>query len=335
MEDRIVQKIPAKPEMVKIYKVGVYCRVSSTKQDQLYSMASQVSQLSKMVGKVPNWFLIDIYIDFHSGGNDDRRELNRMLSDCKSGAIDTVLTKSVSRMARNTLDLLNIIRELRSIGVRIVFEQEDLDSSKYEDELLITLIEAFAQEESYNRSENIRWGLEKRKQDGTSGLYKRRCFGYTKTQDGELVICPDEAEIVKLIFQLYLEGSSILSIVKTLESKEILTPTGKKKWSNQAIVKILANEKYTGNVILGKTMSEEFPSKKRRENKGTGNMYLIECIHPAIISKDIFLAVQEERKRRSNIIIDESGHTKRSPKRYSMPKPQINDLSTKPVNDDE
>lgn len=335
MEGRIIQKIPAKPEVIKTYKVGIYCRVSSAKQDQLYSMASQVSHFTRMVGKVPNWSLIDIYIDFHSGGNDDRRELNRMLSDCRSGIIDTILTKSVSRMARNTLDLLNIIRELRSIGVRIIFDQEDLDSSKYEDELLITLIEAFAQEESYNRSENIRWGLNKRKQDGTSGLYKRKCFGYIKTQDGELVVCPEEAETVRLIFHLYLEGGSILSIIRTLESKEIPTPTGKKKWSNQAIVKILTNEKYTGNVILGKTISESFPSKKRRENKGTENMYLVEHIHPAIISKDTFSAVQEERKRRSNIIIDETGHAHRSPKRYSMPKPQDENLSTEPNADEE
>ena len=331
MSDRIVQKIPAKPERIRTYRIGIYCRVSSSKQEQLYSMASQVSQLTRMVMQIPNWFLEDIYLDFQSGGNDDRRELNRLLRDCRSGELDIIFTKSVSRMGRNTLDLLNIIRELRSIGIRIIFQQEDLDSSKYEDELLITLIEAFAQAESTERSENIRWGLDKRMQDGTSGLYKRKCFGYIKTEDGELAICSEEARTVRLIFQLYLDGNSILSIIKILKSKGIPTPTGKEKWSNQAVVKILTNEKYTGNVILRKTVSEPFPSRKRKKNNGSERMYVVKDVHPKIISTEMFEAVQKERKLRSNIVIDESGQPKRASKRYCMPKK----LSTKDSANDE
>jgi DNA invertase Pin-like site-specific DNA recombinase len=279
-------------------------------------MSAQVSQLTRNVLHAPGWILTDIYIDFQTGASGDRRELNRLLNDCRDGVIDTVFTKSISRMGRNTLELLNIIRELRSIGVRIIFEQEELDSSKYEDELLITLIEAYAQEESYNRSQNIRWGLEKRKKDGTSGLYKRKCYGYAKSQDGTLIECPEEAEVVRLIFQLYLDGCSIMSIIKTLHSKQIPTSTGKEKWCTQAIVKILTNEKYTGNVILGKTISETFPGRKRRKNNGEVEMYLIEQVHPAIISKETFEAVQTEMQCRSNIVVDDNGIRKRASSRY-------------------
>ena len=316
MGDKIVQKIPAKPEFIRLSKVGIYCRISSTRQEQLYSMAAQVSQLTRNVLHVPGWILQDIYLDFQSGADADRRELNRLLEDCRSGLVDTIFTKSVSRMGRNTLDLLNIIRELRSIGVRIIFEQEELDSSKYEEEFLITLLESFAQEESYNRSENIRWGLEKRKQDGTSGLYKRKCYGYTKSQDGTLTECPEEAEVVRLIFQLYLDGNSIISIIKILHEKNIPTATGKEKWCTQAIVKILTNEKYIGNVILGKTVSEEFPNKKRRKNVGQASMYLSEQVHPAIIAKETFDAVQSEMQRRSNVVIDNHGVRKRAGTRF-------------------
>ena len=327
MGDRVVVKIPAKPDALNIRKVGIYCRVSSTKSEQLYSMAAQVSLLYKLAPTIPG-YVVDIYMDFHSGANDDRRELNRLLSDCRAGKIDTVYTKSVSRMARNTVDLLSIIRELRSINVRIIFELENLDTANYETEFLITIIESYAQEESYQRSENTRWGLSKRIKDRTSGLYKRKCFGYTKSQDGELVICPKEAVVVRLIFDLYLNGNSILAITRILEEKCIPTPTSKKKWSNQAIVKILTNEKYVGNVLLGKSYTEEYPRKKRHENRGDKDSYLAEGTHPAIIAMEQFLAVQEEKKRRSNIVIDEFGEYHRAVHRYSMQKSKGDDLST-------
>lgn len=327
MGDRVVVKIPAKPEMIKIAKVGIYCRVSSNKSEQLYSMAAQVSLLYKLAPQIPG-HVVDIYMDFHSGANDDRQELNRLLEDCRVGKVDTIYTKSVSRLARNTVDLLNIIRELRSINVRIIFELENLDTANYETEFLITIIEAYAQEESYKRSENTRWGLEKRIKDGTSGLYRRKCFGYTKSEDGELVIYPKEAVVVRLIFDLYMEGNSILAITRILKDKGIPTPTGKMKWSNQAIVKILTNEKYAGNVLLGKSYTEEFPRKKRHENKGAKGTYLAEGTHPAIIAMEQFLAVQAEKKRRSNMVLDEYGEYHRATQRYSMRKSQREDLST-------
>lgn len=163
-------------------------------------------------------------------------------------------------------------------------------------------------------------------QDGTSKLYNRRCFGYQRNKDGLLEICPEEAEIVRLIFDLYLEGNSILAIARELENREILTPAGKKKWCNQSVVKILTNEKYIGNVLLKKTYTEGFPNRKRKCNSGEKHQYLAEHVHPEIIPKEIFDAVQTERERRSNVVVDENGIKKRAKKRYTSkaPKEDVN-----------
>ncbi len=266
--------------------------------------------------------MVDIYLDFHSGLDDDRPELQRLINDCRSGLIDTILTKSVSRFGRDTAATISLIRELHSIGVRVIFENEELDTSSCESEFFITLLEAYAQEESFNRSENILWGIEKGMKDGTSKLYNRKCFGYQRNKEGLLEICPKEAEIVRLIFDLYLEGNSILAIVRELESREILTPAGKKKWCNQSVVKILTNEKYIGNVLLKKTYTEGFPNRKRKRNSGEKHQYLAEHVHPEIIPKEIFDAVQAERERRSNVTVDENGVKKRAKKRYTSRTPK-------------
>ena len=322
MNERKVTKVRVAPESIRISKVGVYCRVSSNRIEQLRSMAFQASHLTRTALKAGGWILVDIYLDFHSGLDDTRPELQRLIDDCRSGLVDTILTKSVSRFGRDTAATNSLIRELHSIGVRVIFENEELDTSNCESEFFITLLEAYAQEESFNRSENILWGIEKGMQDGTSKLYNRKCFGYQRNKDGLLEICPEEAEIVRLIFDLYLEGNSILAIVRELESQEILTPAGKKKWCNQSVVKILTNEKYIGNVLLKKTYTEGFPNRKRKRNSGEKHQYLAEHVHPEIIPKEIFDAVQAERERRSNITIDENGVKKRAKKRYTSKAPK-------------
>lgn len=316
MSERKVTTIPVIPKLERLRKVGIYCRVSSARTDQLRSMSAQASHLTKTVLNCRSWRLIDIYLDFRSGLDDNRPELQRLIKDCQDGVIDTILTKSVSRFGRNTAETISLLRELRAIDVRVIFENEEIDTSKYESEFLITLIEAYAQEESYNRSENILWGIEKGMKDGTSKLYNRRCFGYRKNENGNLEIYPEEAEIVRLIFDLYLQGNSILAIISELESKEILTPSGKKKWCNQTVVKILTNEKYIGNVLLKKTYTDGFPNRKRKKNSVEKHQYLAEQVHSEIISKEIFDAVQKERQRRSNVVIDESGAKQRANKRY-------------------
>ncbi len=316
MSERKVTTIPVIPKIEHLSKVGVYCRVSSARTDQLRSMSAQASHLTKTALNCRSWQLVDIYLDFRSGLDDNRPELQRLINDCTDGVIDTILTKSVSRFGRNTAETISLLRELSAIGVRVIFENEEIDTSKYESEFLITLIEAFAQEESYNRSENICWGIEKGMKDGTSKLYNRRCLGYRKNENGDLEIFPEEAKIVRLIFDLYLQGNSILSIINELESKEILTPSGKKKWCNQTVVKILTNEKYIGNVLLKKTYTDGFPNRKRKKNSGEKHQYLAEQVHPEIISKEMFDAVKEERQRRSNVVIDENGVKQRASKRY-------------------
>ena len=307
MDERNVTKIPVRHELPRLSKVGVYCRVSTNQPEQLRSMSAQASHLTRTVLHSRGWILIDIYLDFHTGLNDNRPELQRLLKDCRSGNVDTILTKSVSRFGRNTAETIRLIRELNAIGARIIFENEEIDTSKCESEFLVTLIEAYAQEESYNRSENIRWGIEKRMQNGTSLLYNRKCFGYRKNENGTLEICPEEAEVVRLIFDLYLRGGSILSIIKELENRQIQTPSGKKKWCTQTVVKILTTDK---------TYTDGFPNRKRRNNCGEKDQYLAEQLHPEIISKEIFDAVQSERQRRSNVVIDENGEKKRAGKRY-------------------
>ena len=283
MEERNVTKIPVRHELPRLSKVGVYCRVSTNQPEQLRSMSAQASHLTRTVLHSRGWILIDIYLDFHTGLNDNRPELQRLLKDCRSGNVDTILTKSVSRFGRNTAETIRLIRELNAIGARIIFENEEIDTSKCESEFLVTLIEAYAQEESYNRSENIRWGIEKRMQNGTSLLYNRRCFGYRKNENGTLEICPEEAEVVRLIFDFYLRGGSILSIIKELENRQIQTPSGKRKWCTQTVVKILTNEKYIGNVLLKKTYTDGFPNRKRKNNRGEKYQYLAEQLHPEII----------------------------------------------------
>lgn len=291
MNERKVTQIPVRDEFPRLHRVGVYCRVSTYNIDHLRSMAVQVSHLARTVLHSRNWILIGIYLDFHSGLDDHRPELQRLIEDYINGVVDTVLTKSVSRFRRDT-------------------------------ELIITLISAYAQEESFNRSENILCGIEKGMEDGTSKLYNRRCFEYQRNKEGLLEICPEEAEIVRLIFDLYLEENSILAIVRELERREILTPAGKKKWCNQSVVKILTNEKYIGNVLLKKTYTEGFPNRKRKRNFGEKHQYLAEPVHPEIISKEIFDAVQTERQRRSNVIVDENVVKKRARKRYTSKVPK-------------
>lgn len=318
MSERKITKIPATPPRFKLSKTGIYCRVSTLNREQLRSISAQVSELTKTVLNSYQWQLVDIYLDFESGlSADDRPELQRLLEDVRNGKIDTVLTKSVSRLGRNTVDILNIIRSLRDMNARIIFELEEIDTSRIENEFLITLIECYAQEESYNRSENIKWGIKKGCMDGTSKLYSRKCFGYRKNSDGNLEIYPEEAEIVILIYTLYLQGNSILSIRRELEKRNIPSPTRKPKWCNQAIVKILTNEKYIGNVILGKSFTDGFPDRKRKKNSGEKEQYLVERLHPEIISHEMFEAVQIEMERRTNVSVDENGTKQRAKKRYS------------------
>ena len=254
-----------------------------------------------MILSNPNWNMAGIYADDGISGTDMRKrdEFNRMLQDCEAGKIDLVLTKSISRFVRNTADMLNVIRTLRAKGIAIYFEKERINTLEDTGEMLVTILGSQAQEESRNLSENTRWGIARRFENGTVMVNHKKFMGYTKNEDGELVIVPEEAEVVRLIFRLYLEGMSVAGIKRHLEGKGILTATGLNKWNEATIYQMLSNEKYMGDALLQKTYTADFLTKKKLKNNGEVRQYYITDDHEAIIPREIFHAVQQEMRRRA------------------------------------
>lgn len=316
----IVREVyPLRLNIPPLYKhAGIYCRVSSGLSEQLRSLAAQASAYVQMFSKKPDYMLADIYIDVCSGESGNRTEFNRMLDDVEQGKLDYVITKSISRFGRNTEDALIAVRKFKEKNVQLVFEEEGIDTFTTQSELIITVLSAFAQAENESRRQNQLWAIRKRAEDGTSELYLRRCYGYRKDTNGMLAIKHDEAEIVQLIYAKYLEGYSVVGLQKLLKDMNILTATGKEKWSKKAIERILINEKYTGDVVVMKTKTSPNKGHKREINMDS-NKYMIQDFVPAIITKDIFDAVQQERVRRTNVESDSDGnhrkHTRYSSKR--------------------
>ena len=298
--------IPARNDRLE-KKVGIYCRVSTAEKEQLYSLAEQISALTRTVANVSQWRLADVFIDIASAKGDiPRREFERLMKECEAHNISVVLTKSISRFGRDTVETLTAINKLKAVGVRIIFEQENLDTAEVDSDLMISVMESLAQAENESRSENIRMGLAMRAANGTSGLYKRKLYGYTKNINGELVIDEEQAKNVQDIFRWYLDGASVLGIIKKLYDAGVLSPTGKEKWNKRTIETMLSNEKYTGTVTLLDSATQEYMYQMK------------ECI-PPIITENEFRAVQEEKKKRSNIVTDDEG-THRSSKKYSSKK---------------
>lgn len=300
-----IHYIPPIPKREK--RVGIYCRVSTSSTEQLQSLSAQISYLTRVIAATTQWLLADVYMDIASSKTgSSRKEFNRMLADCGSHKLDIVLTKSISRFGRDTVEVLDALKQLKLCGVRVIFEQEELDTVNTDSDLMITIIESVAQAENESRSENIKWGIKQRAASGSSKLYDRKCYGYKHNKDGKLVIDEETADNVKLIFDLYLRGYSVLGIMKELEERKIASPTGRDKWCKRTIDVILSNEKYTGNVRLLKSGKSEI-------------QYMASENNPAIISKEVFEMVQIEKMRRSNVIRNEKG-TQRKSKKYSSKK---------------
>lgn len=274
-QNKKIEKVNFPPISPKMYeKVAIYCRVSTNSQEQLRSLSNQVSELTKRVCSNMRWRLCDVYIDFQSGSQvSTRSEFQRMINDCESGLLDTIITKSIGRFGRNTVEILKVIQKLTLCGIKIIFDNDSIAAGEDTSELMITLLGAIAQEENENRSQNVYWGIKKRVIDGTSSLYNRKCYGYCHDEDGNLAIVPQEAETVQFIFQYYLQGASIVGIKKELENRQILSPSGKTVWYNRTIDKMLSNEKYTGDVIIFKTLTTGFPDRKRINNNGETERY--------------------------------------------------------------
>ncbi|MCD8503404.1 MAG: recombinase family protein [Bacillaceae bacterium] len=298
-----VHFIPPKP-LKREKRVGIYCRVSSNSSEQLKSLTAQVSALTRITAATPQWLLVDVYMDIASGKTgSSRKELSRMLEDCNSHNLDIIITKSISRFGRDTVDTLEALNQLKTLGVRVIFEQEDLDTANTDSDLMISIIEAIAQAENESRSDNIKWGIKQRAAQGTSKLYNRKCYGYKNDVDGSLIIDDEEAKNVQLIFDFYLQGKSIIGIIEELEKLGIKSPTGKDKWSKRTIDVMLSNEKYIGIVRL-------LNSGKYEAH------YISEDNNPSIISDEQFKAVQIEKANRSNVIKGEDGNQRKN-KKYS------------------
>ena len=302
-----VHYIPANPPK-REKRVGIYCRVSINSMEQLQSLTTQVSHLTRLTATVPQWLLSDVYMDIAtSKTGSSRKEFNRMLEDCKSHKLEIVITKDVSRFGRDTVEVLDAFNQLKALGVRVIFEGHSLDTANTSSDLMVAVIESIAQAENESRSENIKWGIKQRAAEGTSKLYDRKCYGYKHDEDGHLVIDEETAKNVKLIYDLYLSGQSVVGIIKELAKRKILSPKGKENWNKWSIEWILSNEKYTGNVELLKSSKSEVH-------------YLASGSHPAIISKEVFEMVQMEKGRRSNVVRDENGVVKRKDSKYSSKK---------------
>ncbi|AFV02350.1 Site-specific recombinase [Dehalobacter sp. DCA] len=302
--------IPPQPEydrsikpQFKALRVAAYCRVSTTLEQQETSYEAQVSYYTEKIKSNPNWKLAGIFADDGKSATNTKKrdDFNAMIEDCMAGKIDMVITKSVSRFARNTVDSLQNIRKLKEKNVAVFFEKEGVNTLDGTGELLITILSSQAQEESRNLSENTRWGLVRRFENGIVSVNHNKFLGYTKDKNNELVIVPEEAELVRRIFRLYLEGSSIVQITKILESEGITTVTGLDKWCPGTINKMLSNEKYMGDVLQQKTYTIDFLTKKRVLNKGIVPQYYIEDDHEAIIPKELYYQVQEEKARRASL----------------------------------
>lgn len=286
----------------KSLNVAAYCRVSTRFEQQENSFGAQVKNFRKKIAANPLWNCVGIYSDQGKTATSTKRRdsFNDMIEDCYAGKIDLILTKSISRFARNTVDLLRIVRELKDRHIRIIFEKENIDTLDNTGELLITILSSQAQEESRNLSENTRWGIVRRFEQGLVQINHNRFMGYTKDMEGKLVIVPEEAEIVRKIFNLYLQGFGAYRIAKILEEEGIKTATGKQKWHDTTIYKMLISEKYIGDAMLQKTYTIDFMTKKRVKNDGYVKRYYIENNHEAIISRNQYYMVQEERRRRNH-----------------------------------
>jgi len=284
-------------------RVAAYCRVSTDSDEQASSYEVQVEHYTQFIQKNPEWELADIFADDGISGcsTKNRDEFNRMIEECMAGRIDMIITKSISRFARNTLDCLKYIRELKEKNIPVFFEKENINTMDSKGEVLLTIMASLAQQESQSLSQNIKLGLQYRYQNGEVQVNHNRFLGYTKDEDGHLIIEPAEAEVVKRIYREYLEGSSLLQIGRSLEADGILTAAGKPKWRPETLRKILQNEKYIGDALLQKTYTVDFLKKKRVQNNGIVPQYYVENSHPPIIPRDLYMRVQEEMVRRANL----------------------------------
>ena len=282
-------------------RVAGYARVSTDHEDQATSYEAQVDYYTNYIKSRDDWEFVSLYTDEGiSATNTKKREgFKAMIADALSGKIDLIITKSVSRFARNTVDSLTTVRQLKDAGIEIYFEKENIWTLDSKGELLITIMSSLAQEESRSISENVTWGQRKRMADGKVSFAYSRFMGLDKDKEtGKIVVNPEQAEVVRLIFRMFLEGLTPHSIAAELTSRGIKTPGGKDVWNQQTVRRMLSNEKYKGDALLQKEFTVDFLQKKMKKNEGEVPQYYVEGNHEAIISPAVFDMVQAELARR-------------------------------------
>jgi len=282
-------------------RVAAYCRVSTDSEEQITSYKNQKKFYTEMINAKKEWQFADLYADEGISGTraDKRKDFQRMINDCLAGKIDYIITKSVSRFARNTVDCLDTVRMLKSRGIGVFFEEQNIDTLKSDSELYLIIYAGFAQSESENISKNVIWTYRNNFEDGKVTFIYSKILGYKKGENGEPEIEPYEAEIVKRIFSMFLSGMPLNTISTTLRSENIKIPGKNFTFSKPMVTSILRNEKYCGDCILQKTVTVDCIAKKRKVNEGEAPMYIVENNHPAIVSREIFNRAQEELSRRN------------------------------------
>ena len=295
--ERIIQKTETKiPVLPKVKKVAAYARVSSGKDAMLHSLSAQVSYYSNLIQEHPGWLYCGVFADEALTGTKENREnFQRLLTECRAGNVDLILTKSVSRFARNTVVLLETVRELKSIGVDVYFEEQNIHSMSADGELMLTILASYAQEESRSASENQKWRVKRNFEDGKP--WTGHILGY-RYENGVYIVKPEEAEIVRGIFADYLSGMGIEAIMKKLNAQGIASRNGN-AWCRSSVSQVLKDYAYTGNLLLQTTFRENHITKKKLPNRGELPMYHAENTHEAIISMEDYQAVRAEMAHRS------------------------------------
>ena len=290
---------------LKKKRVAAYCRVSTDQEEQLSSYEAQVNYYTNYIEKHPDYEFAGIYADEGISGTTTkkREQFNRMIEDCKAGKIDMIITKSISRFARNTLDCLNYVRQLKDLGIGVTFEKENIFTLDSKGEVLLSILSSLAQDESRSISENSTWGIRRRFEQGKLHVNHTKFLGYDKDKNGNLVVNEKQAKIVRRIYKEFLDGKGANRIARDLELSGVPNWNGKAKWYEGSIRKMLTNEKYKGDALLQKTYTVDFLSKKRADNNGEVPQYYVEDSHPAIIDKEMWEAVQLEMERRRNFAL--------------------------------
>ena len=290
--------IPPSEGRPEVLRVAAYCRVSTALEEQESSYASQIRSYTELISQHEGWELVDIYADEAASGTktDKREDFNRLLADCRKGKIDRVLVKSISRFSRNTKDCLAALRELMRLGVTVQFEKENIDTGTLTTELMVSVSGSLAQQESMSISQNIRMGYRRRMERGEF-IASSPPYGYRNAGGGRLEIVPEEAEVIRWVFESYLNGQGIVTIAEEMNRRGVPKKHGEAAWIPYAVAYWLRNEKYTGNTLCQKTFTTGFPYISVK-NRGEVDQFYIENSHPAIISQEIFDKVQALRKKK-------------------------------------